>query len=80
MQQIVDYKSHAGNGYTNTLLCFVQLFIVSNRDNTLYFANNNLHHFSFDADEKYLPVYTLSNESTMQKLLGSCRMRAIPRL
>lgn len=63
MQQIVDYKSHAGNGYTNTLLCFVQLFIVSNRDNTLYFANNNLQHFSFDADEKYLPVYTLSNES-----------------
>ena len=27
MQQIVDYKSDPGNGYTNTLLCFMQLFI-----------------------------------------------------
>lgn len=31
MQQIVDYKNDPGNGYTKTLLCFVQLFIVSNR-------------------------------------------------
>ncbi len=31
MQQIVEYKQDAGNSYTNTLLCFVQLFIVSNR-------------------------------------------------
>lgn len=57
MQQIVDYKNDPGNGYTKTLLCFMQLFIVSNRDNTYYFANNNARHFSFDADEKYLPVY-----------------------
>ena len=28
MQQIVDYKKDPGNGYTKTLLCFVQLFIV----------------------------------------------------
>ena len=35
MQQIVDYKNDPGNGYTNTLLCFVQLFIVSNRDRHL---------------------------------------------
>src|SRR5699024_857138 len=33
MQQIVDYKSDPGNGYGNTLLCFMQLFIVSNRVN-----------------------------------------------
>ena len=32
MEQIVDYKNDPGNGYTKTLLCFVQLFIVSNRD------------------------------------------------
>ena len=57
MQQIVDYKNTAGNGYTNTLLCFMQLFIVSNRSNTYYFANNNEQHFSFDADEQFLPVY-----------------------
>ena len=49
MQQIVDYKNDPGNGYTNTLLCFMQLFIVSNRANTYYFANNNNQHFSFNA-------------------------------
>jgi type I restriction enzyme R subunit len=31
MQQIVDYKNDPGNGYGKTLLCFIQLFIVSNR-------------------------------------------------
>ena len=34
MEQIVEYKNDPGNGYTSTLLCFVQLFIVSNRDRT----------------------------------------------
>lgn len=57
MQQIVDYKSDPGNGYTNTLLCFMQLFVVSNRTNTYYFANNNNNHFAFNADEQFLPVY-----------------------
>ncbi len=57
MQQIADYKADAGNGYTNTLLCFMQLFIVSNKSNTLYFANNRAQHFSFAADEQFLPVY-----------------------
>lgn len=67
MQQIVDYKNDAGNGYTNTLLCFMQLFIVSNQANTYYFTNNNNHHFSFNADEQFLPVYqyaTASNRKT----------------
>ena len=27
MEQIVDYKNDPGNGYTKTLLCFVQLFV-----------------------------------------------------
>ncbi len=57
MQQIVDYKNDPGNGYTRTLLCFVQLFIVSNRTETVYFANNNSRHFAFNADERFLPVY-----------------------
>lgn len=57
MQQIVDYKKDPGNGYAKTLLCFVQLFIVSNRDRTYYFANNNDRHFAFDAEENFLPVY-----------------------
>lgn len=57
MQQIVDYKRDAGNGYANSLLCFMQLFIVSNERNTYYFTNNNNQHFSFNADEQFLPVY-----------------------
>jgi len=57
IEQIVEYKNDPGNGYTRTLLCFVQLFIVSNRDSTYYFANNNARHFSFNADERYLPIY-----------------------
>jgi len=62
MQQIVDYKSDPGNGYTNTLLCFMQMFIVSNQTDTLYFANNQNQHFSFDADEQFLPIYQLASE------------------
>ncbi|HCF94559.1 MAG TPA: DEAD/DEAH box helicase, partial [Verrucomicrobia bacterium] len=57
MQQIVDYKRDPGNGYAKTLLCFVQLFIVSNQTETYYFANNNDRHFAFDADENFLPIY-----------------------
>jgi len=34
-----------------------QLFIVSNRDSTYYFANNNARHFAFNADERFLPIY-----------------------
>jgi type I restriction enzyme R subunit len=57
MQQIVDYKNQPGNGYSNSLLCYMQLFIVSNQANTYYFANNRNQHFSFNADEQFLPVY-----------------------
>lgn len=62
MEQIVDYKNAPGNGYTKTLLCFVQLFIVSNRSETLYFANNNPRHFAFDAEERFLPIYQFAAE------------------
>ncbi len=62
MEQIVDYKNDPGNGYAKTLLCFVQLFIVSNRMDTWYFANNNTRHFAFDADERFLPVYQFAAE------------------
>ncbi len=62
MEQIVEYKNDPGNGYTNTLMCFMQLFIVSNRDDTLYFANNHNQHFSFNADERFLPIYRLASE------------------
>ncbi len=61
MKQIIDYKNDPGNGYTKTLLCFIQLFIVSNRTDTLYFANNNTRHFAFDADEQFLPVYRFAD-------------------
>lgn len=62
MQQIVDYKNDPGNGYGKTLLCFLQLFIVSNMSDTWYFANNNNRHFSFDADERFLPLYQFAGE------------------
>jgi len=62
MQQIVDYKNDPGNGYGKTLLCFLQMFIVSNRSNTYYFANNNSRHFSFDAEERFLPVYQFADK------------------
>ncbi len=69
MQQIVDYKNDVGNGYTNSLLCFMQMFIVSNQHNTYYFANNNKEHFNFNAEEKYLPVYQWADEKN-QKITG----------
>jgi len=40
----------------------MQLFIVSNRSNTFYFANNKNQHFQFNADEQFLPVYKLADE------------------
>lgn len=63
MEQIVEYKNDPGNGFTNSLLCFMQLFIVSNNSNTYYFANNNKEHFSFNADERFLPIYQLADEN-----------------
>ena len=63
MEQIVDYKNDPGNGYAKTLLCFLQLFIVSNRSSTYYFANNNARHFAFNADERFLPIYQFADEA-----------------
>lgn len=63
MQQIVEYKNEPGNGYGNSLMCFMQLFIVSNRSNTYYFANNKNQHFAFNADEQFLPIYQLADEN-----------------
>ncbi len=83
MQQIVEYKSDPGNGYTNSLLCFMQLFIVSNRTNTYYFANNNSPHFSFNADEQFLPIYQYADENNTkithlddfaEKFLSKCTL------
>lgn len=62
VEQIVEYKNDPGNGYTRTLLCFVQLFIVSNQSDTWYFANNNKRHFSFNAGEQFLPVYQFADQ------------------
>jgi len=83
MQQIVDYKNDPGNAYGKTLLCFLQLFIVSNRTDTWYFANNNARHFSFDADERFLPVYQFASEDNKkisfldtfsEKFLAKCAL------
>ena len=83
MQQIVEYKNDPGNGYTKTLLCFIQLFIVSNRSDTWYFANNNNRHFRFHADERFLPLYQFAAEdnkkiihldSFAEKFLSKCTL------
>lgn len=63
MEQVVDYKNDPGSGYSKTLLCFLQLFIVSNRTNTWYFANNNARHFAFNAEERFLPIYQYADEA-----------------
>lgn len=63
MQQIVDYKNVTGNGYGRTLMCFMQLFIVSNKSDTWYFANNNSRHFTFNADERFLPLYQFADRN-----------------
>ena len=83
MQQIVDYKNDPGNGYTNSLMCFMQLFIVSNKTTTFYFSNNNNQHFQFNADEQFLPVYQLASEDNRkithlhdftEKFLSKCAL------
>ena len=62
LEQVVRYKSDPDNGYTRTLLCFMQLFVVSNRTDTFYFTNNNEKHFRFNAEEQFLPVYRWADE------------------
>ncbi len=83
MEQIVEYKNDPGNGYSRTLLSFVQLFIVSNYTDTWYFANNNARHFSFNADERFLPVYQFAAEDNSkivhldtfaEKFLAKCTL------
>ncbi|BBB32751.1 type I restriction enzyme R subunit [Thermotomaculum hydrothermale] len=61
IEQIVKYKNEPGNGYGNTLLAFMQLFIVSNFSETWYFVNNNNEHFKFDANEQFLPIYKFAD-------------------
>ncbi len=83
MQQIVEYKSDVGNGYANSLLCFIQLFIVSNKTDTRFFANNNSKHFNFNAEEKFLPVYQFAEKDNQkinhldefaEKFLAKCTL------
>ncbi len=83
MQQIVEYKNDPGNGYTNSLLCFMQLFVVSNRSQTWYFANNPNEHFRFDAAERFLPIYQFADpdnrkithlDDFAEQFLAKCRL------
>lgn len=63
MEQIIRYKNEPGNGYLNSLLCFMQLFVISNASSTYYFNNNQNKHFSFNADELFLPIYQHADEN-----------------
>ena len=40
----------------------MQLFVVSNRTETWYFTNNNTRHFTFNAEERFLPIYQFTAE------------------
>ena len=86
MQQVVEYKNDPGNGYSKTLLCFIQMFVISNRSDTWYFANNNVRHFGFNADERFLPLYQFANEDNKkithlnyfaEKFLAKCTLGQI---
>ncbi len=83
MEQIIEYKSDIGNGYTRTLMCFLQIFIVSNQHDTWYFANNNQRHFSFDAEKRFLSLYQFADkdnkkithlETFTEKFLAKCTL------
>lgn len=76
--QIVEYKNDPGNGYTRTLLCFLQLFIVSNRDRTYYFANNNARHFAFNADTAMRGSAILPREAILRSLSEAKDNRFLP--
>jgi len=74
MEQIVEYKNDPGNGYTNSLLCFMQLFIISNESDTRYFANNHNKHFSFNAvdygdvvDKLYKRIHDVNSDDIHDK-------------
>ena len=83
IKQIVQYKNESDNGYFNTLLAFMQIFVVSNVTDTFYFANNLNEHFTFDADERFLLIYkfaTPDNEKILnlydfaEKFLSKCKL------
>ncbi len=62
MQQIIDYRNDPGNGYRNSLLSFMQLYIVSACSQTWYSANNNNEHSAFNVDERDLLIYWWSDK------------------
>ncbi|WP_041640531.1 type I restriction endonuclease subunit R [Magnetococcus marinus] len=83
MEQIIEYRNDSGTGYANTLLCFMQLFIVSNRDDTWYFTNNHNQHFAFNAEERFLPIYQWADKDNRkvchlddfaEKFLAKCTL------
>ncbi|QCE34915.1 type I restriction endonuclease subunit R [Acetobacteraceae bacterium] len=62
LEQIANYKKAQGNPYTNTLLCFIQIFVAASESEVFYFANNNLKFLQFGAKEQYLPIYQWADE------------------
>lgn len=43
----------------------MQIFIVSNRDRTYYFANNNARHFDFNAHENEKNAFLFAGETEL---------------
>ena len=79
MEQIVNYKNDPGNGYTGPLLCFLQIFIVNNRDSTYYYANNNnTRHLAFNADTAMRDSAIHSREASLRSLSKAKDNRYLP--
>jgi len=83
MEQIINYRNEPGNGYGNSLLCFLQIFIVSNGEATYYFSNNNNEFFKFKTDDRFLPVYQFADRDNekitnldqfAETFLGKCAL------
>jgi len=63
MESFINFAIHVkkvlkinkpGNGYGNVLLYFRQLCNVSHRTTNLYFANNKMQYFTYNAEEQFL--------------------------
>jgi type I restriction enzyme R subunit len=64
-------------------LLYANVYCEQSFSNTYYFANNNSSHFSFNADEQFLPVYQFASEDNKkithlddfsEKFLSKCTL------
>ncbi|MDO4881207.1 MAG: HsdR family type I site-specific deoxyribonuclease [Capnocytophaga sp.] len=83
LEQIIKYKNDEESSYSKTLMCFVQIFIISNKNTTRYFANNNTNILNQYMKGGSLPIYQYSDKNNMkidglydftEKVLAKCEI------